>query len=109
MREESQIAEAIVNGDDNHSAFLHQWRRVIVATCPRDKSSAMNPHHHRKALAVVLVITVLLVVSLVSVVQAGPENVQRQTILAAIRATGGGWLWANTAEVGCFKNPCPAA
>src|SRR5208337_1710456 len=48
LGKESQIPEAVIDRDDDHS-FFHQLRGVVDAPGPSRQPSAMNPDHHRQA------------------------------------------------------------
>src|SRR6266480_3187983 len=52
--EESQITQAVVDGDDDYP-LLHEWSRVIIITAPNLQSAAVNPHHHSPTTALAVV------------------------------------------------------
>src|SRR5208283_5810824 len=66
LSEESQIAEAVVEGDDDDALF-YEPLRVVRSAGSFNEAAAVNPNHHRQTGAA----------------RSGGEDVQEQAILVA--------------------------
>src|ERR1700758_4652448 len=54
VREESQITQAVINGDNDYTLF-HERRRVIISGTPKLESATVNPNHHRQVTLLVII------------------------------------------------------
>src|ERR1700677_2049452 len=86
LAKESQIPQAVINGDDDHSIFHEPFRNVSIAA-PLRESATMNPKHHREAGS-----------PAISRGRRGRKDVQEQAILAASAG-----LRTLAFELSCFQ------
>jgi hypothetical protein len=83
LGKESQITQAVINGD-NHHPFFHESPGVVRGAAPVNESAAVNPKHHRQAVA-----------SSITRFRLRRVDIQEQAILAANPSR----LRARTAEL----------
>ena len=77
LREETQVAEAVVDRD-NDDTLLDEWSRIVVRAGAGSQPAAMNPKHHgRRAMMLVRVL-----------LEVGHVDIQEQTVFAAPAALG---------------------
>src|SRR5206468_604943 len=96
MGEKAELAESVVDRDDN-DRLRHQLGGVVAVALPDDESSPMDPEHHGKEMGPSRVRL------------DGSEDVQEEAILArARRSIGRGDLRAVRAERRGVKDTVPA-
>src|SRR4029077_19294201 len=88
LSEESQVAQPIIDRDDNYSLFYEpHW--VVPVAAPNLKSASMDVNHHRQAMRPVM-----------PRVRQWCKDIQKQAILAARPSR----LCALTTELGCLED-----
>ena len=88
LGKESQVTEAVIYGHYNHALF-HESLGVVRGAAPVNESAAVNPKHHRQAVAF-------------SITRFGlrREDIQEKAILAADSSR----LRARTTELSCLED-----
>src|ERR1700735_2823974 len=94
LREESQVAEAVLDRDDD-TALVDERSRVIVRAGAAGQPATVNPEHHGRRATAMLVAVFL---------EVGHVDVQEQTVFAALATLG-----AYVAECRRFAQALPCA
>src|SRR5262249_1903602 len=96
MGEEAELAQTVIDGDDD-DIVRHQRARIVPVALANDQPSTVNPEHHGKQMRPS------------PVRLAGSEDVQKQTVFCRARySVGAGNLRTVRPERRRVQNPCPA-